>query len=72
MLTPQLAILATCWLLSGSNMTLDPGYFVIPGGAPELCKEFRFLAKEGVARGKKVIDRCNLTALLEPGRHIFV
>ena len=62
----------TCWLLSASKLTLLLCYLVILGGAPELCNEFRFLAKEAVALGKKVIDRCNLTALLEPGRHIFL
>ncbi|XP_064634939.1 uncharacterized protein LOC135492402 [Lineus longissimus] len=48
---------------SSSVHTVD-----ITGGAPELCTEFRFLAKEAAALGKKVIDRCNLTALLEPGQ----
>ena len=42
----------------------------ITGGAPELCPEFRYLV-EGVNQLKKrVIDRCNLTVLLEPGKFI--
>ncbi|XP_033118383.1 uncharacterized protein LOC117117998 [Anneissia japonica] len=40
----------------------------ITGGAPELCSEFRFLAKRSKELGLNVIDRCNLTALLEPGQ----
>ena len=38
------------------------------GGAPELCPQFRHLVQGSVSLGKKVIDRCNLTALLEPGQ----
>ena len=41
---------------------------IYQGGAPELCTEFRHLAKGCADLGRKVIDRCNLTALLEPGR----
>ncbi len=40
----------------------------LTGGAPELCPEFTYLVKEARARGKQVIDRCNLTVLLEPGQ----
>jgi len=36
----------------------------ITGGAPELNPHFRYLVDECVARGKRVIDRCNLTVLL--------
>jgi radical SAM/Cys-rich protein len=36
----------------------------ITGGAPELNPHFRYLVEECVARGKHVIDRCNLTVLL--------
>ena len=42
--------------------------FFLTGGAPELCPQFRHLAEGSVKMGKKVIDRCNLTALLEPGQ----
>ena len=38
------------------------------GGAPELCPEFRYLVEESVSAQKLVVDRCNLTALLEPGQ----
>ncbi|NEQ27814.1 MAG: radical SAM protein, partial [Microcoleus sp. SIO2G3] len=40
----------------------------ITGGAPELNPHFRYLVDECVQRGKHVIDRCNLTVLLLPGR----
>lgn len=38
----------------------------ITGGAPELNPHFRYLVDECIARGKQVIDRCNLTVLLLP------
>lgn len=38
----------------------------ITGGAPELNPDFRYLVDQCVARGKHVIDRCNLTVLLLP------
>ena len=38
----------------------------ITGGAPELNPEFRWLVRECAARGRHVIDRCNLTILLTP------
>ncbi len=40
----------------------------VTGGAPELHPEFRFLVREARALGRRVIDRCNLTVLLEPGQ----
>ncbi len=48
---------------SSSVETLD-----LTGGAPELCPEFTYLVEEATARGVKVIDRCNLTVLVEPGQ----
>lgn len=39
----------------------------LTGGAPELNPHFRYLVEECSARSVKVIDRCNLTVLLEPG-----
>jgi radical SAM/Cys-rich protein len=36
----------------------------LTGGAPELNPHFRYLVDQCVARGKRVIDRCNLTVLL--------
>ena len=40
----------------------------ITGGAPELNGQFRYLVREARARGLRVIDRCNLTILEEPGQ----
>ncbi len=40
----------------------------LTGGAPELHPQFRELIKAGRTRGLKVIDRCNLTVLFEPGQ----
>ena len=37
------------------------------GGAPELNEEFRRLVVQARAMGLRVIDRCNLTILSEPG-----
>lgn len=37
----------------------------ITGGAPELNPQFRYLVKESRRLGRKVLDRCNLTVLLE-------
>lgn len=39
----------------------------LTGGAPEMNPHFRYLVTEARRRGVKVIDRCNLTILLEPG-----
>jgi radical SAM/Cys-rich protein len=39
----------------------------ITGGAPELNPNFHFLVGESRRLGRHVIDRCNLTVLLEPG-----
>ncbi|ARN73071.1 arsenosugar biosynthesis radical SAM (seleno)protein ArsS [Oceanicoccus sagamiensis] len=38
----------------------------LTGGAPEMNPHFRFLVTEARRRGVEVIDRCNLTILLEP------
>jgi len=38
----------------------------LTGGAPELNPNFRYLVDQCVARGKHVVDRCNLTVLLLP------
>jgi len=40
----------------------------ITGGAPELNLHFRRLVRGARARGVKVMDRCNLTILTEPGQ----
>ncbi len=39
----------------------------ITGGAPELNPSFRFLVESVRRSGRKVIDRCNLTVLSQPG-----
>jgi radical SAM/Cys-rich protein len=39
----------------------------ITGGAPEINAQFRELVIRCRANGRRVIDRCNLTILLEPG-----
>jgi radical SAM/Cys-rich protein len=39
----------------------------ITGGAPELNSNFRMLVEESRRLQKHVIDRCNLTILLQPG-----
>ena len=40
----------------------------ITGGAPELHPGFRHLVRTARAQGVRVIDRCNLTILFEPGQ----
>lgn len=39
----------------------------LTGGAPELNPSFRRLVDEACRLGRRVIDRCNLTVLFEPG-----
>jgi radical SAM/Cys-rich protein len=50
-------------LKSRGIRTLD-----LTGGAPELHPQFRALVQQARGLGVKVIDRCNLTVLLEPGQ----
>jgi len=40
----------------------------LTGGAPELSAHFRTLVRRGRAAGVRVMDRCNLTVLFEPGQ----
>ena len=40
----------------------------ITGGAPEMNPNFKHLVMAARKLGKKVIDRCNLTVLSEPGQ----
>ena len=40
----------------------------ITGGAPELNPNFRHLVVHARSLGRNIIDRCNLTALFEPGQ----
>ncbi len=51
------------YLRSAGLETLD-----ITGGAPELNPHFRELVCAARGMGMRVIDRCNLTILLEPGQ----
>ena len=44
------------------------GSLDLTGGAPELHPGFRDLVRSARALGVKVIDRCNLTILFEPGQ----
>ena len=39
----------------------------LTGGTPEMIPDYRRLVAEARAMGKRVIDRCNLTILAEPG-----
>jgi radical SAM/Cys-rich protein len=39
----------------------------LTGGAPEMNAHFRYLVEQATALGITVIDRCNLTILMEPG-----
>lgn len=60
------AVAAQCIALlrrSDSIKTLD-----ITGGAPELNTEFRYLVQAASQLGVEIIDRCNLTVLMEPGQ----
>jgi radical SAM/Cys-rich protein len=50
------------FLAAGGASALD-----ITGGAPELHPRFRELVMHARSRGLRVIDRCNLTILEEPG-----
>ena len=50
-------------LAARSLSTLD-----LTGGAPELHPGFRDLVRAARAEGVRVIDRCNLTILFEPGQ----
>ncbi len=50
-------------------LAASPGVGVVDltGGAPEMHPEFRQIVRRARALGREVIDRCNLTILLEPG-----
>ncbi len=44
------------------------GTLDLTGGAPELNADFRYMVGQARALGVKVLDRCNLTILSEPGQ----
>lgn len=50
-------------------LSSDSGVEVVDltGGAPELNPSFRWLVERARRLGRRVIDRCNLTVLFEPG-----
>lgn len=48
------------WLAKTSIPIVD-----LTGGAPEMIPDFRFFVRELKALGRHVIDRCNLTILME-------
>ncbi|MSQ67299.1 MAG: radical SAM/Cys-rich domain protein [Gammaproteobacteria bacterium] len=62
-MTAETASLALSFALAAGVSTLD-----ITGGAPELNGCFRPLVRAARAAGLRVIDRCNLTILEEPGQ----
>ena len=45
----------------------EVGTVDLTGGAPEMIPDFRYLVTEVKNRGRHVVDRCNLTILLESG-----
>jgi radical SAM/Cys-rich protein len=51
------------YLRASGATTLD-----LTGGAPELNAHFRGIVERARAMGARVIDRCNLTVLFEPGQ----
>ena len=64
-----ITITSMCRAEYSENLFFEKGgCFSLLGGAPELCPQFRYLVQEAVAIQKSVVDRCNLTALLEPGQ----
>jgi len=63
MMDRRTAALALEFVRAANARTVD-----ITGGAPELNPWFRFLVEESRRDGRHVIDRCNLTILLEPGQ----
>jgi radical SAM/Cys-rich protein len=54
-------------------LAANPGVDLVDltGGAPELNPSFRWLVAEVRRLGRRVIDRCNLTVLFEPGMEEF-
>jgi radical SAM/Cys-rich protein len=62
-MTGDIAELVLDFLRRRKTPTLD-----ITGGAPELNRYFRRLVREARKLGVKVMDRCNLTILEQPGQ----
>lgn len=74
--TMSAEVAARCLTLLQSTPTVDT--LDLTGGAPELNEQFRFLVKMARewarenGRELTIIDRCNLTVLLEPGQEDLV
>ena len=62
-MTADVADVVIAFLRRQRLTTLD-----ITGGAPELNANFRRLVREARALGMKIMDRCNLTILEQPGQ----
>ena len=62
-MSAQTAALVLRYLEASGASALD-----LTGGAPELNANFRTMVVEARRRGARVIDRCNLTILFEPGQ----
>ena len=62
MMAPETIEQVLAVLRTGNVATLD-----LTGGAPELNPHFRYLVATARSLGVRVIDRCNLTILEEPG-----
>lgn len=58
---------ATLGLIPQVLQARNIGTLDLTGGAPELHAGFKALVRAARAQGVRVIDRCNLTILLEPG-----
>lgn len=63
MMTRETVEQVLAYLRTSGASTLD-----LTGGAPELNMNFRYLVQQARALGVRVIDRCNLTVLFEPGQ----
>ncbi|HEX4764581.1 MAG TPA: arsenosugar biosynthesis radical SAM (seleno)protein ArsS [Usitatibacter sp.] len=61
-MTRETADLVLQYLAASGAAVLD-----LTGGAPEINPHFRHLVRSARAAGVRVIDRCNLTILSEPG-----
>ena len=61
-MTRETADQVLAYIAASRATTLD-----ITGGAPEINPHFRHLVRSARAQGVRVIDRCNLTILFEPG-----
>ncbi len=63
MVSPQVAHRIGEWVSQHRPETVD-----LTGGAPELSESFRYFVETARAAGARVLDRCNLTVIEEPGQ----